>query len=646
MRLLRGILVGAALVSVAPPVFARGRALEAVTLGTQKVRVDGLLREWPAKLDPLGDVVQGSAGRGDPSASGVIGYDDKNLYVAMKVRDKKLVRTARFGDSEDYASLELAFPQTRGFQAYSVRLYAGVIGKSAGSVRLGGSEVRGARIVEAPSDGGYTIEVSIPWSTFPEASKVRAGLRASLRYADADSGKVSTVIGTSSGSGASLPPLLLEAEQGLYRTLLKGKGLSEMPSRFAVGDICGDDQLEVVAAYGSSLTVLGSGYRGGKEFFFVDLALGEGGGVTRLDVQDLTGDGKDDIVVGKRVGTKDEHREVLQVLRVSSGDTPYVAFQQETAIVTKTGEIRNEVALKKKGGKVDIVLSQGKAEGFDPATYDEPMPGDMDSALLPWQTLKSRTFEWDGKGFSDAGSEKWEPKLQAPKEKAASAPARNEGPPPPPPPRPPSPDELLDRVYALYRQDRKLGIEKPRFDFVTDVAADRTPERVLIHGRDIVVFGKAFKAGTSYGFITIGVESPKDVLDATARDLTGDGKAEIIVRGVLHAKASKEMGGKTVDRQALFVYEVTESGVKRIFAAETGRSLGEDAILGGVRFVPKGRGVSLELVPGRAIGWTEKTYPFPIDKYPYGGLEALLVPWGDVPVKRYKFDGNAFVAEP
>ncbi|HVU02536.1 MAG TPA: hypothetical protein VHE30_12320 [Polyangiaceae bacterium] len=637
--------LGVALALGAPAAEARGRALEAVTLGSEKVRIDGLLREWPAKMDSLGDVVQGSAA-GDPNATGVIGYNEANVFVAMKIRDQKLVRTSSFGDHEDYASLEIAFPTNRGFSSHQVRLYAGEIGKSAGAVKMDGSPVKGARIVEAPSDGGYTIECQIPWALFPEASRIRAGLRAALRYTDVDSGgSVKAIIGTSSGNGSSLPPLLLEAEQGLYRTLVRGKGISDTPSRFAVGDIAGDSQLEAVGVYGSALTIVGAGYRGGKEFFFQDLQVPEASAVTRLEVMDMTGDGKDDILVGKRVGTKDEYREVIQVLRVSSGDSPYVAFQQETGIVTKKGEIHNEVALKKKGDKVDIVLSQGKAEGFDPTTYDEPLPGDMDSALLPWQTLKSRTFEWDGKTFSDAGSESWTPTMKAPEHTTTKATAVEAGPPPPPPPRPPSPDELLDRVYALYRKDRSVGIEKPRFDFVTDVAGDRTPERVLIHGKDIVVFGKAFKEGTSYAFITIGVESPKDVLDVTARDLTGDGKAEILVRGVLHAKASKEMGGKTVDRHGFFVYQATEGGIKRVFAAETGRSLGDDSIVAGLRFVPKGKGTLLELTPGRAVGWTEKTYPFPVDRYPYGGLEALLVPWGDVPVKRYRFDGNAFVSE-
>ncbi|HEX4336956.1 MAG TPA: hypothetical protein VH062_13655 [Polyangiaceae bacterium] len=652
-----------------------------MTLGTQKVRVDGLLREWPAKMDSLGEVVQGSGG-GDPSASGVIGYDDKNLYVAMKIKDGKFVRTASFGDGEDFASLELAFPTRSGFKTYSVRLYAGEIGKSAGMVKLAnGGAVKGARLVEAPSDGGYTIEVSVPWAAFPEASKIRVGIRAALRYSDSDSpGSVHSVIGTSAASGTNLPPLLLEAEQGLYRSLVRKRGLSEMPARFAAGDIAGDATLEAVAVYGSALTIVGSAYRNGKEYFFQDLAVPSASAITRFEVADFTGDGKDDILLVKRAppptlpdDNKDDHgkaskggrhsiakdskkapddsyREVLQVLSVSSGENPYIAFQHEVSVVTKDGEIRNDVSLKRNGAKMDIVIAQGKAEGFEPSKYDEPMPDNMDSALMPWATVKSRTYEWDGKQFSDVGSETWTPKMQAPSSQPAAArsvaPAlADEGPAAPPPPRPPSADELLDRVYALYRRDHHVGIEKPRFDFVADVAGDKTPERVLVHGRDIVVFGKGFKDGLSYAYMTIGVDSSHDVNDVTARDITGDGKAEILVRGTLHAKASAQLGGKVVDRHAFYVFQASESGMHRIFGAELGRSQDDNSISDALRYMPASHGMNLEVAPGKAVGWTDKTYPFPVDKTPYGGLEPLLVPWGDVKQKRYHFDGSAYVAD-
>jgi hypothetical protein len=264
--------------------------------------------------------------------------------------------------------------------------------------------------------------------------------------------------------------------------------------------------------------------------------------------------------------------------------------------------------------------------------------------LLPWESVGSRTFIWKGKGLEAAGETAFTPKAGAapPPGKKPKAKASNE-PPAPPAPRPPTSGELLDRVYALYKKERGVS-GKPSFDFVTDVAGDTGPERVLVHGKDLLVFGKGFREGLSYAFISIGVADPKDILDATARDLTGDGKAEIIVRAVLHAKASKALGGDTVDRHALMVYAVQGDALVRIFGAETGRALGKDQIIGGVSFIPGRRGFELELRPSRAVGWTEQTYPFPADTTVAGGLEPLLLPWNGGS-RKYHYDGRAFTSQ-
>jgi hypothetical protein len=267
--------------------------------------------------------------------------------------------------------------------------------------------------------------------------------------------------------------------------------------------------------------------------------------------------------------------------------------------------------------------------------------------LLPWETEESRRYEWDGKTFALVEEEEWEPKQKSPTGTRVSR--GSGGDPLPvedtreaPPPRPPNPDELLDQVYALYRTDRGVKKAAPRFDFVTDVAASEDNERVLVHGKDIVVFGDKFKEGTSYVYTTIGVKEPEHVLDVTARDLTGDGRAEIIVRGVIPVKASEQLGGALVTRHALMIYRVTESGISRVFAAETGRSVDDDAILGRVSFVPLSDAIRIELGRGRAVGWSEKSYPFPQDTLPYQGLEPLLLPWTDLPERTYVFAGERF----
>ncbi len=630
------LLAGAALGVVIP---ARADTAIDTWKVTQKIRVDGLLREWPGGFASFAQTLQGSAGGGEPKASGLVGYDDAHVYVAAKVFDDKVVRTAQMGGGEDHVTLTLAFPKASGWAAYELDLYPGDTGKSAAAAKVAGRVVKDAKVVEAPQEGGFVLEAQVPWSAFPESARIRAGLRAALRYTDADApGRVKAVIATAKGAGSSAPPLHLEAERGLDAGLVRAQNLSRRPAKRAVGDLSGNGMLEVVAVYGKYLTIVGSHFRSGEQFYFGDLGVDDASGVLELDLADFDGDGKSEIFLRLRAGSKDEHRQLVRVMKVGDDDTPFTAFEHEVAVVTRQGRIENDVKRATSGGRPVLVISQGKAEGFEAGTYAEPLPASMASALLPWQTVQSRTFGWKGKGF-----EKLDEKQGEARATSAPSAAVSEGPPPPPAPRPPTADELLDRVYALYRKDRGVGKEKPRFDFVTDVTGDAQTERVLVHGKDIVVFGKGFLGGTSYVFVTAGVAEPSDIVDATARDLTGDGKAEIIVYGVRHTKTSKELGEVIVDRHVLFVYRVTDSAVGRIFSAETGRVLGDDKIIGTVKFRPAARGVSLELHPGRAIGWTRKTYPFPEDAQAAGGVEPLLLPWTSMPARRYEFDGSTYV---
>jgi len=639
-RSLAPLLALVAALTLPSPALAAGRAIHVEPMAGEKVRVDGDLREWPAKMTELGETLQGSASGGEPKAGVVLGYDDTTLYCVLRVTDKKLVRTAGGGGSDDHATLFLSFPKG---QTYEIGLFPGDPGKSPGLVKVKGSALASAKLVEAPTEKGYDIEAAIPWSAFPEAARQRVGLRAAVRLTDADSpGSVKAVLGTSGATaGRALPPLLLSSEAGLDEYLTKEKSLGSNPQRDAYGNVSGDGMLERVAVFGPFLAIVGPTFRGGKEFYVGELGIEDASMVTRLELVDFDGDGHEEIVIQKRFGAKDQYREVLTVTKIGRDDQPFQAFAHEVGIKTKDGSIENKVSLK--GGVIEI--GQGDSDGFDPGTYDEPTPSDMGSALLPWESVKSKSFKWQGDGIKPAGQVTWTPKVSA--QKGGPAPkAKAEGPAQPAPPRPPTADELLDRVYALYKRDRNPGNARPRFDFVTDVAGDGGPERVLVHERDLVVFGKGFRAGTSYAFITVGVPEGKDIVDATARDLTGDGKAEIIVRGVLHAKASKGLGGGTVDRYAVFVYGVQGDALVRVFAAETGRAVEKDRVLGSVTFAPGDKGATrIELHPGRAIGWNEKTYPFPEDTTTAGGLEPLLLPWSSTGARRYKFDGRAYVAE-
>jgi hypothetical protein len=649
MRKYQAFAVGASVLFLALPALAGGRMITAEPMEGEKVRIDGDLREWPNKMSELGDTLSGSGG-GDPRAAVTIGYDEASLYVVLKIFDKHIVRTAAAGPNEDHATMLISFPHGRDFNTYELELYPGNPGKVAGVVKLKGATVSGAKIVEAPSEGGLHVEAQIPWSAFPDAAKVRVGLRAAVTYTDADSSSsISGIIGTAQGrAGRALPPLLLESEEGLESQLLRPKNIVNA-SREAYGNVSGDGMYERVAVFGDSLAIVGPHYRGGKEFYFADLGVKDASMVTRLQLVDFDGDGHDEIVIQKRIGAPDKYREIVTVTKIGTDDTPFQAFAQEVGIKTADGKIENRVSFR--DGAIEV--SQGESEGFDPATYAEVTPSDMGSALLPWETVGSRTFKWTGKSFEQSAETPFTPKgssgtakvTKSGKKGRKSQPrVKSDEPPAPPAPRAPTSDELLDRVYALYRKDRNAS-GKPSFDFVTDVAGDRGPERVLVHGKDLVVFGKGFRNGLSYAFITIGASDPKDIVDVTARDLTGDGKAEIIVRAVLHAKASKALGGDMVERRALMIYGVKDDALVRVFGAETSRAVGDKVVLGAVAFEPGKRGLDIELRPARALGWTEQSYPFPADTTTAGGLEPLLLPWGDAGKRSYHWNGSAYVMQ-
>ncbi|HEU4535790.1 MAG TPA: hypothetical protein VFS00_16805, partial [Polyangiaceae bacterium] len=211
-------------------------------------------------------------------------------------------------------------------------------------------------------------------------------------------------------------------------------------------------------------------------------------------------------------------------------------------------------------------------------------------------------------------------------------------------PRPPDPSERLDAVLALYRRDRRLRpSDRPRFDFVADVAGDARPERVLAFGKDLVVLGAGFREGRGYASLGLGFGRPDDVLDVGARDLDGDGKAELVVRARQEAPAPRELGKGAVERELLAIYTVRGDAIVRSFGLETGLSLGPKRVASALVFVPEaGRpGATLVVQPGRATGWTRASWPFRPGAVE-GGFEPLLLPW-DAGPRRYRWQGASLV---
>jgi hypothetical protein len=594
-------------------------------------KLDGMLGEWHARAT----ATETLSGSGDGLSLGVaVQSGDDVLWIAAEVTDAKLVRSATHATNEDHVRLTIAFPAGRGvLKAYEIGLWPGIPGSTPGAVKWtagpnAGQPVAGAKLVENDVKGGLTIEATVPWSNFPNA--IRVGMRAAFRYHDASG----SVIGTGYGSveaPTDLPALPIAAEHAVVEGLLEKRGLaSTKPKIDLYADVAGNEKKERISVFGPFFVICGPGYRNGRQFFWREV----GGEIASLEAAPATGrSGKDDLVVRRRVTQNNVVHEILEVWSIPDDkEEPVTLFAQEIAISDGKRRVSNAARVAAK----EIEITTEPAHGWDAASFSEPSAGGVDPILLPWGPVKSRSFKLDAGRFVKANEVTQAPSAAAPVAKA-------EPPKDVPTPAAQKPSANLGKqVLDLYVKDAGLAANaKPKFDVEVNVDGDAKPERVAVFGRDIVVLGPGFKNGTGYARLTLSqFAEDKDVGEIAVRDLTGDGAAEIIVRGTRRAKGPS--GEVEVD--ALFLYQVKSGAIARIFGIETGRAVGANRVQGLVQFVPSksGKAFDVDVQPGTAKGFTQSTYPFPEEKPGTGPLEPLLLPWGTTKKLRYSWTGSEF----
>ena len=633
---------------VLSPDAARAAYFELDHLPAGTIKLDGKTKEWPGTTPA--DV---SIKPGKLKATFHAGYDDAGVWVGAEIeKDGAIARTASFGDNEDRITLTLAFPKPGtptahpDYAAYEVGLYAGLPGSSEGAVRMratsGGASgassgaISGAKIIEAPrKGGGYTLEAFVPWSAFPEAKKTRAGLRGSLRAYDGDGSSVRAIKATSMGAvddAKNLGWFLIEPEQSLPASFASRK-LSWKDVRYDVtADLAGDGTNERVLFVGRALYVLGATYKQGKQWLTMDLA----NDAVEVDVRDVTGDGHADLLVTDRIKQGSTTRDALNVFTLTGdkgAEKPQKIFTHEIRVDGGGGKLLED---KLSFGSKKITISYAKALGWDASSWDQPMVNDIDPILLPWGTVKERTFVFSGGTFvkdKEVAQKGVAPTTTTTTTATTTVTA---------PPLPKGDPAAL--ALAQFRKDKGLAPDaKDSFETVVAIGGGKKG-RAALFGRDLVVTTDS----GSYAFVTMTrFASDKDVLSVSAQDLTPDGREEIVVRGVMKAKLTGGSGGdQEVVREVLLVYAPKVSGgsvtLQPVFAAEVARSIGDKRVETNVKLVPaKGTTAGkIELAKGTAKGWSSTTYPFQKET-PTAGLEPMVLPWSSE-TATYSWNGEKF----
>ncbi len=585
------------------------------------INLDGVVGEWPARYR--------AEGGGGASLSAAMLYDTSKIYVGVEL--SKLPKNA--------VTLVLAFPGNGGtFTTYEVALKPGKPGESSGDVRFAsgtkrGSEITGASIIEAPNGDGLSFEAVIPWTAFSEARTTRVGLRGGLKWSEGSANAATGPLDAASPS--KMPSLPTEPELSLIEGLLGPKNLPDRPTYELYADITGDPQKERVALYGKVLTIVGHGYRSGREFFFRDL----GTEVLSLELRDVTGDNRADLILRRRSGDV-VSREWVDILALDKSEEPRSVFTHEVVVAKGQDKVLNSLRIAPKS----IELVAESSSTWDPNAYKEAPSRDSDPILLPWGAVKSQTFEFDGTSFTKTNEVAQKPTGPA---AAAVAVKTPESVAPLSPKEIATPKETTTKsgdngtlIFERFKKERSLESAPVRKDVQVHVAEDPRPERVVLIGKDLVVFGPGFLGGASYAYISLDQFGDGSSVELTTRDLTGDGAAELIVRGNATLSKTPEL----TEANLMIAYSVGAQGIKRIFTIETARTQKGKRAQGLVQFIPapSGKTFDIDVRPGKVEGWTEKTYPWDQAAPGSGPYEPLLLPWGNPNKLRYTWNGSAF----
>lgn len=179
---------------------------------------------------------------------------------------------------------------------------------------------------------------------------------------------------------------------------------------------------------------------------------------------------------------------------------------------------------------------------------------------------------------------------------------------------------------------RGLGAARPSHDLSGDVAGDARPERVYVVDRFVLVTGPGYRDGTSYAFHELPIRQGSDARSASLRDLTGDGKAEL----VLVIRQRNDQG----ERDLWQVLSLSGERPTPVFSIEVRKATRAGSIEASVRILrARGRGApEIEVTAGRAQGLDAASWR----EAPADDAEPILLPWGPIRSRRYRWSGRDF----
>jgi hypothetical protein len=371
------------------------------------------------------------------------------------------------------------------------------------------------------------------------------------------------------------------------------------------------------------VVVFGPGFKNGESYNYDVLPFAPEGGLRSAQLIDLTGDGVKELVASGRQGNLLGLREVWVVLALEELGM-HRKFGIETKKESKGGFLENSVSIVPGRGKEPPRIEQkiGRAQGLDATTYREDPATDMQPVLLPWGEVTARTFAFDGKKFAQVD----EKRRALPKSTPAplALPAEIEEPPA---------NASHEALVAAFKQQQGIpaGVQ-PSQTLRANIALGPQPELIEAYGRVLMFSGPEIGEGNGFMAYATPAKEPRDLIEVRGVDVTGDQRAELLLR-------VRQPLSADVDRELLVVLMADPQGrFVRIGLFEVTRNQGARSIENQY----SAKNGTLTIAPGGARTWTKDSYPFADEAS--GGASKLLLPWKDQSV-RYRFVNGALQPE-
>ncbi len=351
--------------------------------GPDTVDVDGMLDDWDG-------VARARAGSNAPEASFDLRclYDGSQLYLSVDVRDEYVVRAGKTPAGEDRVEIVLA----AGKAPLTITIFPGK-DRAAPRRLIGGKPApRWLTVEDTLQPKGWSFELIVPLARVVGWGASVPEVTATLTLHDADVAKLSITENTVAWSGT----LALGNADSLFAQVLADLKITK--AQVTLDTTADLDPTrpgpERLIAGGTRLALVTDSYG------FVQLPVAKAADVSKVELVDLTGDGRRHVAVQLHQAGGGGTRHLLVLYAARNGKleelhTIEVGKEQASNRLASGWTVESARPWKQaKGARRVLVVKAGPAVGWDEDSYAEAPAPDADPIHVPWDDDRIGAVYW------------------------------------------------------------------------------------------------------------------------------------------------------------------------------------------------------------------------------------------------------------